>query len=87
MNTDTGQVYWTAEEVEAAKARGEPVVDISEDLATALAKLEAETGRSLPDVVEEARARSNPPFRQIEGHRPDPHREFGGVRYSDRRRS
>lgn len=28
MNTDTGQVYWTAEAVEAARKRGEPLIDL-----------------------------------------------------------
>lgn len=29
MNTDTGRIYRTAEEIEAARKRGEPLVEVS----------------------------------------------------------
>ena len=33
MNTNTGQIYRTKEEIEAAKARGEPLVPVSDRVA------------------------------------------------------
>ena len=33
MNTDTGRIYRTAEEIEAAKKRGEPLVEIATTVA------------------------------------------------------
>lgn len=36
MNTDTGQVYRTKSEIDAAFMRGEPLVPVSEDVADAV---------------------------------------------------
>lgn len=36
MNTETGQIYRGADAISAARARGEPVVEVSERVATAM---------------------------------------------------
>lgn len=35
MNTDTGKIYYTKEEIEAARKRGEPIVPVSDEVAMA----------------------------------------------------
>ncbi|MEO7718148.1 MAG: hypothetical protein ABIY70_18250 [Capsulimonas sp.] len=36
MNADTGQIYYSAEAIEAAKARGERLIPLSRDIAKTL---------------------------------------------------
>lgn len=36
MNTDTGQIYRNALDIDAARLRGEPIVDVSERVADAV---------------------------------------------------
>lgn len=36
MNVETGQVYWTQDEIEAARRRGEPIANVSERVALAV---------------------------------------------------
>lgn len=64
MNTDTGQVYRTLEEALKAKARGEPVVEVSAQVADAveigmLAMNRAERRRAARDARKRER-RANP---------------------------
>lgn len=47
MNTNTGEIYRGKEHVVAAKARGEPLVPLSEELADILEKLPKEDRRRL----------------------------------------
>lgn len=53
MDLDSGNIYYTDEEINAARAAGRRVAEIPDELAVAIKKLEAEAGKTLKEIVEE----------------------------------
>lgn len=48
MNTETGQIYRGVEEIEAARERGEPVVEVSNRVAKLMERAQSQPKRRRP---------------------------------------